>query len=300
MRDGARDVQSRGGLGCGRAPSPPERMPGWHTTSRRPTRTNPRTRPRSTRTSPAGRRRQRPHRPGTTPPPSASSRPSSGARRMPACCPTRSSPVRAPARSRTPGARSLERRPSGDHRAARRLCRRPGRRLRRRRPVPGPRRGRRPASCSCSACTPTPAARATARACSTRASTRLAAAAELALTAWVLADDERHPRLPRGRRARPRRRPPRAGRLAGRPTRPREVRLSAGRPSTRRTGRGREDTRAGVQPGADRPQTRGVPGAAVVRQGLSVGIATGAYGVSFGALAVAAGLDIGRRWPCPC
>lgn len=32
--------------------------------------------------------------------------------------------------------------------------------------------------------------------------------------------------------------------------------------------------------------------AAVVRQALSVGVATGAYGVSFGALAVAAGLDV--------
>lgn len=31
---------------------------------------------------------------------------------------------------------------------------------------------------------------------------------------------------------------------------------------------------------------------AVVRQGLSVGVATGAYGISFGALAVAAGLDV--------
>ena len=39
---------------------------------------------------------------------------------------------------------------------------------------------------------------------------------------------------------------------------------------------------ATVDPGARR---------AVVRQSLSVGVATGAYGISFGALAVAAGLD---------
>ncbi|MER7071134.1 AzlC family ABC transporter permease [Terrabacter sp. NPDC000476] len=40
------------------------------------------------------------------------------------------------------------------------------------------------------------------------------------------------------------------------------------------------------------PTTDPVARRAVVRQSLSVGLATGAYGISFGALAVAAGLDV--------
>jgi len=46
--------------------------------------------------------------------------------------------------------------------------------------------------------------------------------------------------------------------------------------------------RAGRQPGHDEAR------AAVRRQSLSVGIATGAYGVSFGALSVASGLDVAQ------
>ena len=68
-------------------------------------------------------------------------------------------------------------------------------------PPSAPRRTRmpvaRPARSPCSACTPTPGARATARACSTRASTSCAEAGAESVTLWLLTDDEAHPRLPR-------------------------------------------------------------------------------------------------------
>ena len=49
-----------------------------------------------------------------------------------------------------------------------------------------------------------------------------------------------------------------------------------------------------VRPAPDRAERR-----AIVRDGLGVGLATGAYGVSFGAVSVAAG-PVGRCRPAPC
>ena len=171
MRDRRVRVQSRGARG---AAAPPERMPGWHTTSRRPTRT---TTPTSmgtttlTTTGGPGRRRERPGGPGLRRP----RRRARAGRRLPRGVCRHAArrgrrAVRAP-RLHQRLARVADERPVARPPAPRRLCGRAGRRPRRgraRRPTPT---GRRRPSCSCWPCTRRRAGRATARACSTPRST---------------------------------------------------------------------------------------------------------------------------------